>query len=88
MLAVFPPIFVVDTKITLVYNFVAPLSLCGLHPFARKGQFTNHVVTILQLVKPSSSFQNFYYSITSIQKINCLTTVKFVTRMLIQHIRK
>ena len=27
MLVVFSPIFVVDTKITLVYNFVAPLNI-------------------------------------------------------------
>ena len=28
MLVVFSPIFVVDTKITFVYNFVAPLTTC------------------------------------------------------------
>ena len=26
MLVVFPPVFVADTKITYVYNFVAPLT--------------------------------------------------------------
>ena len=34
MLVVFSPIFVVDTKIAFIYNFVAPLKECFFGKFA------------------------------------------------------
>ena len=38
-LAVFSPIFVADTKVTFVYNFVAPLSKTGI----TKGKITKDI---------------------------------------------
>ena len=50
MLFVFSPIFVADTKITVVYNFVAPLSALG---YLKE-------VFMLRKVSQSNFFHNTY----------------------------
>ena len=43
MLVVFSPIFVADTKITFVYNFVAPLMVCQ-----EIAKFDDHNIAVLE----------------------------------------